>query len=228
MDVGFKGKGAGFGLQALHGKGDGGSRLTSEVGNSLYIGNLSYAVTEEELLAVMQQAGDVIQCDILKDPAGNSKGCAIVKYADSEDAKRALDGLRETLVHDRPIWIREDREDPFTPGGGGGGGLKGKCKGGSKGGSAFANNSTGRKDCRVYVGNLPFSTSWQDLKDHMRQAGNVTHCDIIAAPGTAMGSKGCGIVVYETPEEAQLAISTMSNTLIQGRPIYVREDREGQ
>ena len=37
------------------------------------------------------------------------------------------------------------------------------------------------------VGNLPYSTSWQDLKDHMRRAGDVLFCEILQEPGTATG-----------------------------------------
>ena len=37
------------------------------------------------------------------------------------------------------------------------------------------------------VGNLPYSTSWQDLKDHMRKAGDVLFCEILQEPGTATG-----------------------------------------
>ena len=36
---------------------------------------------------------------------------------------------------------------------------------------------------KVFVGNLAFDVSWQDLKDHFRQAGEVIHADIMAAPG---------------------------------------------
>ena len=33
-------------------------------------------------------------------------------------------------------------------------------------------------DCRVYVGNLDWGVEWQDLKDHMRKAGEVKHVEI--------------------------------------------------
>merc|ERR1719168_285771 len=97
-------------------------------------------------------------------------------------------------------------------------------KGGSIGGKG--GKGGGGPGCQVFVGNLPYSATWWDLKDHMRQAGEVVHCDIIAKPGTTMGSKGCGIVRYATPQAAQLAIQSLQDTMIRGRPIYIREDRE--
>lgn len=39
---------------------------------------------------------------------------------------------------------------------------------------------------------------------------------------------GCGIVEYSTPEEAQNAMATLTDTILDGRPIFVREDREQQ
>ena len=76
----------------------------------------------------------------------------------------------------------------------------------------------------VYVGNLSFQVSWQDLKDHMKQAGNVVRANVIM-DGDGR-SKGCGLVDYETVEEANQAISSLHDTKLKGRLIFVREDRD--
>ncbi|CAK0797119.1 unnamed protein product, partial [Prorocentrum cordatum] len=65
-----------------------------------------------------------------------------------------------------------ERSSPFA--------LSG-CRGAGKG-SAPAS-------CRVFVGNLPYSVRWQELKDHMRSVGDVVFCDIMEEPGTALNSK---------------------------------------
>jgi RNA recognition motif-containing protein len=80
------------------------------------------------------------------------------------------------------------------------------------------------KSRRVYVGNLNWRVNWQDLKDHMRAAGEVTRADIMT--GSDGRSKGCGIVEYSSAEEAQKAVLTLNDTELNGRPIFVREDRE--
>jgi RNA recognition motif-containing protein len=77
---------------------------------------------------------------------------------------------------------------------------------------------------RVYVGNLSWSTSWQDLKDHMRDAGEVQYAKVLQDRDGR--SKGCGIVEFTTPEGAQDAISKLTDTELKGRKIFVREDRE--
>ncbi|KAK2077604.1 hypothetical protein QBZ16_004449 [Prototheca wickerhamii] len=77
---------------------------------------------------------------------------------------------------------------------------------------------------RVYVSNLAWRTSWQDLKDHFRTAGEVVYSNVIKdADGR---SKGWGIVEFSQPEEAVEAISTLNGSELGGRNIMVREDRE--
>eukprot|EP01117_Protostelium_nocturnum_P002179 TRINITY_DN12816_c0_g1_i1.p1 TRINITY_DN12816_c0_g1~~TRINITY_DN12816_c0_g1_i1.p1 ORF type:complete len:274 (-),score=104.28 TRINITY_DN12816_c0_g1_i1:208-966(-) len=76
---------------------------------------------------------------------------------------------------------------------------------------------------RVYVTNLAFKTSWQNLKDHFKPCGRVVHADVFAQGGW---SKGCGIVEFETVEEASKAIDSMNGTELDGRKVFVREDRE--
>ena len=101
-----------------------------------------------------------------------------------------------------------------------------------------------QQDRRVYVGNLSYDVKWHHLKDHMREgmfkltlptslnrrsilttftAGQVLFADVLELPNGM--SKGCGIVEYSTKEEAQTAISTLSNRNLMGRLIYVREVR---
>lgn len=95
---------------------------------------------------------------------------------------------------------------------------------------------------RVYVGNLPWGTSWQDLKDHFRTVGEPVHASVFLDEHGR--SKGCGyaaavtsslsvlsfrsIVEFATKEEAVRAISELNDTTIgeTGRLIFVREDRE--
>ena len=76
----------------------------------------------------------------------------------------------------------------------------------------------------VYVGNLSWSTESSGLREHMQVAGNVVEANVMLEQGGR--SKGCSIVSYSTPEEAQNAISTLHNTELDGRLIFVREDRE--
>lgn len=59
----------------------------------------------------------------------------------------------------------------------------------------------------------------------MRSAGDVTFCDILMERGTNR-SRGCGIVEYSHPKDAARAIRELTDTELDGRLIFVREDRE--
>eukprot|EP00927_Polykrikos_kofoidii_P077310 TRINITY_DN74264_c0_g1_i1.p1 TRINITY_DN74264_c0_g1~~TRINITY_DN74264_c0_g1_i1.p1 ORF type:complete len:398 (-),score=34.06 TRINITY_DN74264_c0_g1_i1:107-1300(-) len=205
----------------------------------VFVGNLSYSVTWQDLKDHMRMAGDVVHCDIIPQPgtALGSKGCGIVEFSSADEAARAIATLRDTELKGRPIFLREDREEkrPVSSG------MPSRADHGSRygrghsqdtdfrrdgGASSRHSGGVGREGCCVFVGNLPYSATWKDLKDHMRQCGKVLHCDIIPEHGTALGSKGCGIVEFSTPGEAATAIDTLRDTKIKGRPIFLREDRE--
>ncbi|KAK4051148.1 g-strand binding protein [Microbotryomycetes sp. JL201] len=81
-----------------------------------------------------------------------------------------------------------------------------------------------KKENRVYVGNLSYAVKWNDLKDFMREAGNVVFAEIMMLPNGM--SKGCGVVEYSNPEDAQRAIRDLNEQTLLGRQIFVREDRE--
>ncbi len=109
----------------------------------------------------------------------------------------------------------------FQGRGGGGRGGRGARGGRGGGGGGYMGGGGGR---RVYVGNLAWDCKWQDLKDHMRSTGEVLHADVLHAPDGR--SKGCGLVEYQTADEAQRAIQELNDTELMGRMIFVREDRE--
>ncbi|GJQ11312.1 hypothetical protein GpartN1_g3103.t1 [Galdieria partita] len=86
------------------------------------------------------------------------------------------------------------------------------------------NSADNNRKRRVFVGNLSYRTPWQILKDHMRQAGSVIRAEVFS---DSLGrSAGCGVVEFETEEMAQMAIAKLNDSVLEGRPIFVREDRE--
>lgn len=200
-----------------------------EGGKSVYVGNLAYEVAWQDLKDHMRQAGEVVYAEVMTGHDGRSKGCGLVEFATPDGAADAIINLNDTDLKGRTIFVREDREQ----GGGGGGGTTTRegdggyiaggewhhagGRGSGKGGGNYSNLS-------VYVGNLAYETSWQDLKDHMRAAGNVDKADILQFDDGR--SKGCGIVLYQKPHEASRAIRELQNTELNGRPIFIREDRE--
>jgi RNA recognition motif. (a.k.a. RRM, RBD, or RNP domain) len=76
---------------------------------------------------------------------------------------------------------------------------------------------------RVFVQNINPSTSWQDLKDHFRVAGEVIFASISLDQVTGE-PKGHGVVQFETTQEAKNAIATMRDHPLDGNVLFVRED----
>ena len=84
---------------------------------------------------------------------------------------------------------------------------------------------------KLYVGNLAFETSSDELKTLFAQAGTVESVSLIEDRETGR-SRGFGFVEMSTKEEAQNAISTLNGKEIDGRELTVneakpREDRGG-
>jgi len=74
----------------------------------------------------------------------------------------------------------------------------------------------------VFVGNIPYTVTWQQLKDVFRECGNVLRADV---PQDEKGrSKGFGIVLFETQDEAHRAIEMMNEAEFNGRKIFLKMD----
>lgn len=91
----------------------------------LYVGNLAYSVTGEQLREVFGAHGEVSDAAVISDRAtGRSKGFGFVEMATEEGAKLAVEALNEAKVSGRNIVVNEAREREARPpreGGGGGG-----------------------------------------------------------------------------------------------------------
>ena len=117
---------------------------------NIYVGNLSWTMTDDDLMNLFTQHGSVTSAKILKDKMnGRSKGFGFVEMEDDEAAKAAIAALNETEVQGRKLIVNESQprqEGDFKKrsfgGGGGGGGYK-KGGGGGYGGGGGGNRSGG-------------------------------------------------------------------------------------
>jgi len=230
--------------------------VPTSVTNRVYVGNLPWQVSWQDLKDHFRRVGEPVHASVFLDEDGRSKGCGIVEFATREEALKSIDELNDSYIgnSNRPIFVREDREDRNAPtrgagergGGERGGGERaaGERGGGERrergeynrgggfrrrefgGGSNSPHSGESIKGRQVFVGNLPFHTSWQDLKDAFREAGSVQRADVLTLPNGR--SKGQGTVLYETAEQAQKAIELFNNTDFQGRKITVHEDKFAQ
>lgn len=77
-----------------------------------------------------------------------------------------------------------------------------------------------RLGCILFVGNLPFQTPWQHVKDRFQEAGRVRYTDLIADSDGR--PKGSALVTMESPEGAVRAIELFNEQLFDGRRLIVR------
>jgi len=99
----------------------------------LYVGNLSYATTEDDLREAFAKIGEVQSATLIIDQtSGRSKGFGFVEMASDDDAAKAISSMNGTTLFDRTITVNEAR--PKTEGGRSGGGRGGHRGGGYGGG----------------------------------------------------------------------------------------------
>jgi RNA recognition motif-containing protein len=100
---------------------------------NIYVGNLSYEVTEEELRDEFAAFGEVASVNIIKDKySGQSKGFAFVEMPLLSAGQAAITGMNGKMLHNRQISVSGAR--PRTDSRGGGGGGRGGYGGGGRGG----------------------------------------------------------------------------------------------
>lgn len=92
---------------------------------NIYVGNLPYSLTDDELRETFEQYGAVDRAKIVFDrESGRSKGFGFVEMPDDQAGAQAIEALNEADLGGRPLKVNEARpreERPARSGGGGGG-----------------------------------------------------------------------------------------------------------
>ncbi|RPJ55852.1 MAG: RNA-binding protein [Dehalococcoidia bacterium] len=115
---------------------------------NIYVGNLSYEVTEADLKTEFEAFGEVTSVTIIKDNySGQSKGFGFVEMPKLTEGQAAITGLNSKQLKGRPITVNGARpkgEGGSRGGGGGGGGGRSSYGGGSRGGGGGYGGGGGR------------------------------------------------------------------------------------
>ena len=104
--------------------------------SKLFVGNLPFSTTENDLQDHFAQAGPVIAVNIMQDRAtGRSRGFAFIEMSSQEDATKAISMFHQKDFQGRALTVNEARPREERPqgGGGGGGGGRGGYGGGGGG-----------------------------------------------------------------------------------------------
>ena len=91
-------------------------RLSREINVNIYVGNLAYSVTEEQLRDAFGQFGEVDKVSIIMDRmTGRSKGFGFVEMQDDSEAEAAIRGLNEQPINGRAVRVNEARPREERP-----------------------------------------------------------------------------------------------------------------
>jgi cold-inducible RNA-binding protein len=102
---------------------------------NIYVGNLSFQTTEQDLEAAFSAYGQVERAQLVKDrDTGKSRGFGFVEMTDDAGAERAIEALNGSQLDGRSLTVNEARPREARPSGGGGGGNRFGGGGGNRGG----------------------------------------------------------------------------------------------
>ena len=85
----------------------------------LYVGGLPYRTTEQDLIALFEQIGQVTEASVITDrETGRSKGFGFVEMSNDQEAQAAIDQLNGTFLGNRTITVNQarDRQAPGNRG----------------------------------------------------------------------------------------------------------------
>jgi RNA recognition motif-containing protein len=107
------------------------ARVGDRMGRRLYVGNLPYSATEDQLSELFSRAGKVESVRVMRDMAtGRARGFAFVEMGSDDDAQKAISEFHEHQMDGRALVVNEARPKPEGGGFGGGGGGRGRGGGG--------------------------------------------------------------------------------------------------
>ncbi|KAL5463334.1 hypothetical protein EMCRGX_G032226 [Ephydatia muelleri] len=176
----------------------------------VYLGRLSYQAREKDVERFFRGFGRIKDINL-------KNGFGFVEFEDSRDAEDAVYELNGRELLGERVIVEHSR-------GGGGSSYRGggshrgddRERGGRKG---FGPPT--RTDHRLIVENISSRVSWQDLKDFMRQAGEITYAD---AHKQRVGE---GVVEYASHDDLKNAMKKLDGVELKGRKLRLIEDSKG-
>ncbi|PQP95157.1 serine/arginine-rich splicing factor SR34A [Prunus yedoensis var. nudiflora] len=177
--------------------------MSGRFSRTIYVGNLPSDIRESEVEELFYKYGRIVDIELKIPPRPPCYSFVEFESSrDAEDAIRGRDGynfdgcrLRVELAHGGRGPSSSDRRGGYDRGSSGGG----------SGGGRFG--ASRHSEYRVIVRGLPSSASWQDLKDHMRKAGDVCFAEV------SRDSEGTyGLVDYTNSDDMKYAIRKLDDT----------------
>ncbi|CAK5277399.1 unnamed protein product [Mycena citricolor] len=175
---------------------------------NLYIKNLDPSVTQEEFEQLFTPFGPVTSAIVQFGEDGQSKGFGFVNYENHEDAQKAVDGLHDTELNGRKLFVsraqkKAEREEE----------LRKSYE------QAKMEKMSKYQGVNLYIKNLEDDVDDEKLRAEFEPFGTITSSKVMRdEKGT---SKGFGFVCFTSADEATKAVAEMNNKMIGSKPLYV-------
>lgn len=165
----------------------------------ILVDNLNLTTERKSLKKLMELAGEIVKLDIFED-IKRQKAKATIVYSSSLEAQRAIQQLDGKELDGKVIVVRED--------------------------TGFRRSRSPRRSNQIYIKNLPYSVTWQQLRDVFAPYGEVVRVDI--PKDINERSKGFGFVQFRNDSEAIKAMNSMNNAEFNGRKIQIKHAQRKQ
>src|ERR1700759_4767542 len=194
--------------------------MATEDARKLFVAGLPESISEDVLRQLFEATGGkVVDVSLPRDRAtGRPRGFGFVTFATSEEAIAARDKLDGSLQAGRAISVRPFSSEPPRRGDAPGGGAPGGYSGGGGGGGGGPQMT---EDRTLYVGNLPYDTSQQEITQIFsdNNIGPVARIHLPIGPDGRL--RGFGFITMGTAEAANEAITTLRNFDLRGRRLML-------
>ncbi|KAK7396893.1 hypothetical protein VNO78_18055 [Psophocarpus tetragonolobus] len=172
-------------------------KMSRRSSRTVYVGNLPGDIREREVEDLFLKYGHITHIDLKVPP--RPPGYAFVEFEDAQDAEDAIRG--------RDGYDFDGHRLRVEPAHGGRGHSSSRDRYSSHSNGRAGRGVSRRSEYRVLVTGLPSSASWQDLKDHMRKAGDVCFSQVFHD-----GRGTTGIVDYTNYDDMKYAIKKLDDS----------------
>jgi len=168
-------------------------------GRKVFVSNLDFDVSEEELKATLESSGEIEVLNLVKNYAGKSKGYGYVTFKTLEAVKSALNRDRE-LIRGRAMYISVNQTDPQNR-------------------EKVFKYSTLLERNKLFVKGLPYKATKESVQELFGQYGEIKDVRIVTLRNGH--SKGIAYVDFVNDNEASKAVVKLDNYVMDGRTISV-------
>ncbi|KAI9825263.1 MAG: hypothetical protein M1832_001297 [Thelocarpon impressellum] len=165
---------------------------------NVFIGNLFFSVTEEDLKQLLSRVGNVRRASIVYDQRGLSKGIGFATFESLEESKRAVEEMHGQTFEGRTLAVQyaRTRERPQNP------------------------TPQNPPSDTLFIGNLSFDLTDQQLRALFRPIPGVVNVNVYVDKRTGQ-MRGFAHVQFSDTESAEKALTTLKGTELLGRPLRV-------